>query len=73
MKQAADYRHHADECRALAATMTLDEHREQLLRMAEMWERLLEDRSKAARARSERGEPPRELGESEPPSGLAGA
>lgn len=64
MKQASDYRQHADECRALAATMKVDEHREQLLKMAEMWERLLEDRFDFARGRSERNEADPELGRS---------
>jgi len=39
MKKASEYHQHADECRALAATMKTGEQREQLLRMAEMWER----------------------------------
>ena len=64
MKQASEYRQHADECRALAATMKIGEHREQLLRMAEMWERLLEDRFDPARGRSERDEAEAELGRS---------
>jgi hypothetical protein len=43
MKKATDYRHHADECRALARTAR-QEDRAPLLHMAEMWESLAVDR-----------------------------
>jgi hypothetical protein len=43
MKKAADYRHHAGECRALARTAR-QEDRAPLLHMAEMWESLAKDR-----------------------------
>ena len=45
MKKASEYDRHAQECRVLAAQMKTGEQREQLLRMAEMWRRLAEDRS----------------------------
>lgn len=44
MKKASEYRHHADECRKLAASMPTVEQRAQLLRMAEHWEQLADDR-----------------------------
>jgi len=42
MKNAAEYRRHAADCRALAAHMGIDEHREQLLHMAARWDELAE-------------------------------
>ena len=45
MKKASEYRQHAEECRVLAAGMESAEHREQLLQMAEHWERLAQDRT----------------------------
>lgn len=44
MKQASEYRDHAEECRELAAKMESEEQRSQLLRMAAHWEMLAEDR-----------------------------
>jgi hypothetical protein len=44
MKKASEYRVHAEECRALAAGMQVDEQRDQLLAMAEQWEALARDR-----------------------------
>ena len=38
MKQAAEYRRLAGECRALARTAKTDDERVQLLKMAEVWE-----------------------------------
>jgi len=40
VKQVAEYRKHAEECRQLAATATSDFERRTLLEMAETWERL---------------------------------
>jgi hypothetical protein len=48
MKEAAEYRQHAAECRALANTMD-GPHREQLLRMAQTWDKLAEEHSAPAR------------------------
>ncbi|MDB5445909.1 MAG: hypothetical protein JWQ97_1226 [Phenylobacterium sp.] len=45
MKKASEYRHHARECRELAAKMELGEHRDQLLSMARHWENLAKDRT----------------------------
>jgi hypothetical protein len=44
MKKGFEYRQHAQECRALANKMEQGEHRDQLLRMAETWDRLADDR-----------------------------
>jgi hypothetical protein len=45
MKKASEYRQHANECRALAASAATTEHREQLLEMARTWDRLAADRT----------------------------
>jgi hypothetical protein len=55
MKKASEYRQHAAECRAIAAGMSLGEHRDQLLAMAAKWEELARDRETI-------GEPPPRLG-----------
>ena len=44
MKKASEYRKHAEECRALARQMKQGEYREQLLVMADTWDRLAEER-----------------------------
>jgi len=44
MKKASEYRQHAQECRDLAAKMERDQGREQLLAMAEHWDKLAQDR-----------------------------
>jgi hypothetical protein len=44
VKKASEYRAHAEECRALAKRMEQGEHREQLVAMAQTWERLAEQR-----------------------------
>ena len=44
MKKGPEYRQHARECRALAATMESDDQRGQLLQMADHWEALARDR-----------------------------
>jgi hypothetical protein len=65
VKTAAEYRQHANECRGLAKQMPSSELREQLLAMAETWERLAEDREAglaalAAQPHEAPAEPPRE-------------
>lgn len=45
MKKASEYRAHARECGLLAKKMESAEQRDQLLLMAEHWERLANDRS----------------------------
>jgi hypothetical protein len=49
MKNVHEYRPHAEECRKLAKVVTESVGREQLLKMAEMWERLADDREAALR------------------------
>jgi hypothetical protein len=44
MKKAAEYHAHAKQCRSLAAQMDTEEQREQLLRMAEIWEKMAQER-----------------------------
>lgn len=51
MKKASEYRTHAAECRALAARMESADQRDQLLRMADHWERLARDRIELLRRR----------------------
>ena len=46
MKKASEYRQHAQECRALARTTQTDDHRVQLLKMAETWETLATERER---------------------------
>ena len=46
MKKAAEYRHNARECRALAAKMDRPDQRDHLLRMAAQWEELASDRER---------------------------
>ena len=40
MNKASEHRQHADECRSLAKQMETPEEREQLLRLADTWDRL---------------------------------
>lgn len=49
MTKVSEYRTHAAECRALAAAMPNEEQREQLLAMAETWDRLADDRESTIR------------------------
>ncbi len=49
MKTAAEYRKHAQECRALAMQVPEGEQRNQLLEMARTWGNLAEDREKLVR------------------------
>jgi hypothetical protein len=46
MKQAAEYRMHAAECRKLALGSKGEEERQQLLQMAETWEQMAENRER---------------------------
>ena len=49
LKQAAEYRQHAGECRKLALTARNEAERNQLMLMAEAWERMASDREAASR------------------------
>ena len=53
MKTAAEYRKHAEECRALAKQAPEGEHRNQLLEMARTWDKLAEERSDLVRRHPE--------------------
>ena len=44
MKKASEYRHHAQECRDLAVKMDVPLQRNQLLVMAQQWDKLARDR-----------------------------
>ncbi len=44
MMKAVEFRQHAAECRALARTVQREEYREQLLKMAKIWESLATER-----------------------------
>jgi hypothetical protein len=46
MKTAAEYRTHAEECRALAKQLPEGEQRNQLLEMARTWDNLARDRAR---------------------------
>jgi hypothetical protein len=52
MKKAEEYRAHAAECIAMARNEQNEEHRQQLLKMAETWEMLAVQREKASRKKS---------------------
>jgi hypothetical protein len=49
MEKASEYREHARECRNLAALMDVPENRQQLLHMAESWDRLADERERLVR------------------------
>ena len=53
MKKFSEYRQHAEECRVLAHRMEQGEHRDQLLTMAETWDRLADDREALIRRHPE--------------------
>src|SRR5215207_5234515 len=53
MKKASEYRQHAEECRALARGLALGPHREQLLEMAQTWEKLAAERADFVRRHPE--------------------
>ena len=46
MRQAAEYRQHAEQCRRLAMTSRKEAERVQLMQMAEAWERMATDRER---------------------------
>ncbi len=49
MKKISEYRHHAAECRALAAKMPVDDQRQQLLDMAANCDRLALERERSVK------------------------
>jgi hypothetical protein len=54
MKKASEYLKHAEECRALARRMENGEQRDQLLKMAETWDQLAQQRAKTQPVEDER-------------------
>lgn len=73
MKKASEYRQHAAECRSLASQMDVAEQREQLLAMAEQWDKMALDRASLIYAHPElaiRGEREEERLRAEPAAGL---
>ena len=53
MAKADEYRKHAEECRVLAKGMNTPAEREQLLRMADAWERFAAERERRKSQRPE--------------------
>jgi hypothetical protein len=53
VKKASEYRHHAEECRALANTTRAGPQKDQLLEMAATWEKLAAERSAFVRRHPE--------------------
>ena len=47
MRKVSEYHLHAGECRSLAALMPSGDQRDQLLAMAETWDRLADERERA--------------------------
>ena len=54
MRQVSEYREHAMECRRLASQMQVEDHRDQLLSMAETWDRMAEERERLLTLKEER-------------------
>jgi hypothetical protein len=46
LKTVNEYREHAEECRRLAQSVTIAEHKVALIGMAETWESLAQEREK---------------------------
>jgi hypothetical protein len=46
MKKLATYRQHAEECRRLAQTAALPQIRDQLLKLAETWDEMADQRER---------------------------
>jgi hypothetical protein len=53
MRSIAEFRKHAEECRALARTASSGEHREQLLHMAQTWDAVADERERELRIGTE--------------------
>jgi hypothetical protein len=47
MNKAAEFRKNAEQCRTLAKQMAQEQYRDQLLKMAESWERFADDYKRA--------------------------
>jgi hypothetical protein len=57
MRKVTEYWEHAAECRKMAAGMRNPEQRQQLIKMAETWEMLAEERQNQLNKRSSTLEP----------------
>jgi hypothetical protein len=53
VQKREEYLRHAAECRTLAKQMEQGEHRDQLLKMAQTWEVLAEERERTRRSRGD--------------------
>jgi hypothetical protein len=58
VKKKSDYLRHAEECRTLARQMEQGEHRDQLLKMAETWAVLAEERDRTLHYARPEADPP---------------
>ena len=57
MKQAAEYRDHAAECRKLALTARAEPERKQLMEMAAAWDRMAVEREHQIMRAEQAGDP----------------
>ena len=56
MRKAEEFRDHADECRKMARSTSNEDHRQQLLKMAEIWDSLAKERERMESKKQQRGE-----------------
>jgi hypothetical protein len=56
MRKTIEFRQHAAECRAMARTIQKEDYRQQLLKMAEMWESLACERERLQKIRDSKAE-----------------
>ena len=54
MSKGVEYRKHAQECRALARNVQNEEHKNQLLKMAEAWDSFAAERERLERTKANR-------------------
>ena len=56
MLKITEFRQHAAECRAMARTIQKDDYRQQLLKMAEIWDSLADERERMQKLKNRRPE-----------------
>jgi hypothetical protein len=56
MGKADEFRQHAAECRAMARNIRKDDHRQQLLKMADIWESLAVERERLQKIKDSKTE-----------------
>jgi hypothetical protein len=56
MLKITEFRQHAAECRAMARTIQKDDYRQQLLKMAEIWDSLADERERMQRLKNRKPE-----------------